>query len=291
MPLTPDIRYIKKNNDEYGARLREIPYAPEGLYLKGAPLTDAPMIAVVGTRRATPEGKRLARAIAADLAALGVRIVSGLAMGIDTAVHEGALEGGGVTIAVLAHGLDAVYPAQNINLAARILAQGGTFVSEYAPGTPSLPHQFLARNRIVSGLCTGVVVIEAPEKSGSLATARFAIEQNRDVYVAPGPALHPNYKGSHALLKEGARLVTSFRDVLEDMGMMAPEEASRAASLPVTGDPVERTIIAVLQNGAQGAGVDKLHEISNIGISELNRALALLTIRGMIREERGKYYL
>ncbi|MEK7481868.1 MAG: DNA-processing protein DprA, partial [Patescibacteria group bacterium] len=182
------INIIDGRNLRYPALLREIPNAPEKIYILGKlPPEESLKIAIVGTRKATDQGRIIAKKLAEKLTNLGIVIVSGLAMGIDTAAHEGAVVANGKTIAVLANGLDKIYPAQNENLAKKILELNGAIISEYEPGKPALEHQFLERNRIVSGLSVATIVIEAPERSGSLVTARLAAEQGREVFVFPGP--------------------------------------------------------------------------------------------------------
>ncbi len=176
----------------------------------------------MGTRKATSQGRFIAKEIAKKLSEMGMVIVSGLAMGIDTAAHEGALAGAGRTIAVLACGLDNIYPRQNENLAKKIIGTGGAVISEYPVGTEAFKNQFLERNRIVSGLCIATIVVEAPRESGALVTARLAAEQGREVFVFPGPTNHPNYHGSHKLIRDGARLVSSIDDILEDLNSEIP---------------------------------------------------------------------
>jgi len=182
------IRLMFLGDPGYPPLLRETSPAPLALYVRGAiPRNAAQAVAIVGTRRATPEGNRLAQQFGRELADAGCAIVSGLALGIDAAAHEGALETDGTAcIAVLANGLDRVYPEANRRLAEKIIAAGGAIVSEYPPGEHPLKYRFLERNRIISGIANGTLIIEAPEASGSLATAGFALEQNRDVFVVPG---------------------------------------------------------------------------------------------------------
>lgn len=283
-----EIRFLSKNDGTFPALLREIPEAPAGVYLKGAAIGDETKIAIVGTRRASAQGRALAREFAAAFARSGVTVVSGLAMGIDTAAHEGACSEKGKTIAVLAQGLDRVYPRQNEKLAHSIMHLGGVLVSEYAQGTPSMPYHFLARNRIISGLCRAVVIIEAPVRSGALATAHFAVEQNRDVYVVPGAAKNALYEGSHKLIQEGAGLATSPEEVLSAMGI-APRAVERNAQS--AGSSEAETVFGTLKAQSAPLGVDKLHDLTKISIPALNRVLTHLIIRGMIKEERGKYYL
>ena len=196
--------------------LRRIPHAPHTVYYRGS-FSSTSRIAIVGTRKASLEGKKLAHHVAYELALQQWTIVSGLAFGIDAAAHQGACDANGISWAVLAHGLDSIQPKQHVPLAQKILELNGCLISEYPFGTPPYPHQFLARNRIISGLSTAVIVIEAPRTSGSLATAHAAAQQGIPVFVFPGPATSPLFAGSHELLRHGARLVRSVRDIYEDL--------------------------------------------------------------------------
>lgn len=213
------IAEINIKDKNYPPLLREISNPPEKIFVRGEfPNFNLPWIAIVGTRKATRDGIELARKVAKALAERGFIIVSGLAMGIDTAAHNGALVGGGPTVAVLGNGIDTIYPAQNENLANKILLNNGAIISEYETDTPAYKNQFLERNRIVAGLCIATIVVEAPQKSGALVTARLAAEAGREVFVFPGLAGHPQYAGSHALIRDGARLVNSIDNILEDLG-------------------------------------------------------------------------
>ncbi|MCL4406434.1 MAG: DNA-processing protein DprA [Patescibacteria group bacterium] len=267
--------------------LQAIPDPPPNLFVRGI-LTDDPKIAVVGTRKATAEGRSTAKTIAAELAASGITIVSGLAMGIDTASHEGCLEAGGKTIAVLGTGINNVYPKQNEQLAARIIKSGGAIISEYPGGTPGYKENFLRRNRIISGLCRAVVVVEAPTRSGSLSTANFAAEQGREVFVVPGPINHPNYAGSHKLIRDGARLVASAEDILEDLGIETDRsDAKQTASL----DETEAMVAEAVASFGQAVQIDKIIEATKL---EPSRALAIitgLTLKKIIRESDEGYSL
>jgi DNA processing protein len=212
--------------------LRESWDPPALLFFLGRlPDSEKPLAAVVGTRR--PSGPAAAQAyqIGRDLALGGVPVVSGLALGIDAMAHRGNLEGGAPTIAVLGSGLDFVYPASNRSLARRILGNGGLLLSEYPPGTGPFKWNFPARNRIIAGLSRGVVIVEAPEKSGALITFRFALEQNRDVWIASAGAASPLGKGTARLAEDGARVIGSGRDILEEWGMESGEEPVDVNSL------------------------------------------------------------
>jgi DNA processing protein len=226
------LRAVVWFDQTYPTRLAAIPDAPIVLWTRGDPAAlDRPAVAVVGSRRPTPTGLAVARRLASDLAEAGLCVVSGLARGVDGAAHEGALAVGGSTIAVLGCGADIVYPREHAALAARIV-EVGALVSEFSPGTPPLPRHFPIRNRVISGLALAVVIVEASDKSGSLITARMALEQGRDVLAVPGSVLSGQYRGSHALIKDGARLVETVTDVLEEIGWVALPEAGRPGPTP-----------------------------------------------------------
>ncbi|MBI4094075.1 DNA-protecting protein DprA, partial [Candidatus Kaiserbacteria bacterium] len=262
--------------------LREIPNPPSALYMHGVwPDITRPWIAIVGTRKATREGIAIAKKFAGELAQAGAVIVSGLAFGIDAAAHGGALEGNGLTVAVLANGIDRIYPAQHERLAKKILESGGAIVSEYPNGTPSLPHQFLERNRIVSGLSRAVVLIEVPERSGALATASHAAAQGRDVFVVPGPVTHPNYRGSHQLIRDGARLVTSPQDILEDLGIEAIS-AAKKDFLPLLKSDEQKKLVMLLTDAGRPLPIDEITELATLEPQVVNRELSLLVIHGIV---------
>ncbi len=211
------IRRVARHDAEYPAQLREVPDAPEPLYVRGALVReDALAVAVVGSRLATGYGIGVAEELGAALAARGITVVSGLARGIDSAGHRGALRAGGRTIAVLGSGADVIYPPENRRLAAEIEARGA-LVSQFAPGTPALAHHFPLRNRVIAGLALGVVVVEAAERSGALITARLAAELGREVMAVPGRVTSPASRGAHALIRDGAALVESWEDVVAEL--------------------------------------------------------------------------
>lgn len=276
-----DLRLILREEKDFPALLREIPLPPFGIYLRGKlPEPGTRGVSIVGTRKATPEGEDLAYQFAKRLSQSGFNIVSGLAFGIDAAAHKGSL-GGGRTFAVLATGPDDPYPRSNKKLAEDILAEGGGLISEYPPGSPPLPYRFLERNRIVSGLTEATLVIEAPERSGSLATARFALEQNREVFAVPGPAGHRNYAGSHALIREGARLVSSLKDVLEDLGI---ENAPRSI---FHGTPEETLILATIE-AENSLSFDEIVELTKLETAQVMRVLnSLLLSKKLIEKDSG----
>ena len=203
----------------YPKLLSEITDAPPRIYVKGELKLDQPLIAVVGTRKATPTGMKMAEEFAWALCEKGFGIISGLALGIDASAHRGALASGGYTIAVLGNAIDDVYPVENKGLAESIIKSGGAIISEYGPGEATEKNNFLQRNRIVSALSIAVLVIEAPVHSGALVTARIGGEQGKDVFVVPGPAGDPHFEGSHKLIRDGAILVDSVEDILEDLNL------------------------------------------------------------------------
>jgi len=220
--LADDIQVIDWYSPKFPQLLREIPDPPVALFCQGTQLPpDLAWIGIVGARRASRTGLNFAHHLAEDLSAVGMPIISGLAYGIDAAAHRGALSAGGLTSAVLGGGHDHFYPKMHVSLGAEIVAAGGAILSEYPPSQGVRKHQFPERNRIVSGLCVGIVVVEAGDKSGSLITARLALEQGREVMAVPGSVNNPGAKGCHRLLKQGASMVTSAADVVETLGLQA----------------------------------------------------------------------
>jgi len=284
-----DIQTIKTKNKEYPVLLKDIYCPPETLYYKGQlPLPDEKLIAIVGTRKATANGKKTAEKIGQEMAEYGVTVVSGLALGIDGAAHEGVLLGGGRAIVVLAGGLHNIHPRTNFFLANEIIKNDGCIISEHEVGIPSLPYRFLERNRIISGLSLAVVVIEAPLRSGSLSTARHALEQGREVFVVPGPAGSFNYAGSHRFIREGARLVTSAREILEDLGF---DIINKKQELLIENSDVEtKKIIEALQK-YPGINVGKIAEGTKMNVAEINGKLGILVIDGVVRENNGRFWV
>ena len=285
------IHTISSDDIEYPHLLKETVGFPERLhYIGSLPEHNELCISIVGTRKATREGQALAYETAEELAKRGFTIVSGLALGIDGAAHEGALHAKGKTIAVLANGLDSVYPKQHERLAELIVENGGCLISEYPDGTPSYPNQFLERNRIVSGLSIATVVIEAPERSGSLATARNAIEQGRDVFIFPGNVNQPNYRGSHRLIRDGARLVTGYMDILEDLGMKEGSFKERNwAKIAELADKDERDIATILKEAQEPLSIDRILELTILPPHIVNEKLTLLIFDGIVEEKGGLF--
>ena len=275
-----------KEDPVFPPLLREIPSPPFGLYFRGAIDFVPPAIAIVGTRKVSSQGKTLAKEISKKLSEAGFTIISGLAMGVDTAAHQGALEGGGKTLAVLGTPINYIYPAQNENLAENILQSGGGLISEFPSNNEYHPQNFLIRNRIISGPANAVLIIEAPERSGALATAKFALDQNREIFVAPGKITDANYRGSNQLIKAGAAILTDVQDILEYFNVKID-----AVSKPVLDLNPEETIIVQACQNPNGISSEDLSELTQISASAINKNLALLTIKGIIKESNGKYFL
>ena len=265
----------------YPVLLRRICDPPPVLYVRGQleEEDDAATVAVVGSRAATMAGRTLARAMARDLAAWGVTVVSGLARGIDTAAHEGALDAPGRTVAVLGCGLDRTYPAENERLAGRI-AEAGAVVSEFALGTPPLPEHFPRRNRVIAGWSQAVVVVEAAIRSGALNTARCAADEGRDVLAVPGHPTQPGSAGANQLIRDGAGLVRSATDVAHELGVEPPSSA------PVPADPLLRALAPDAP-----ATVEELRARSGLETSELLARLTELELRDVVRRLPGPLFV
>jgi len=274
---------------EYPQRLRAIADPPLFLAVHGEVALDEPAIAVVGARRASAYGKRVAEELARGLAQAGLTVVSGLAAGIDAAAHQGALAGGGRTVAVLATGIDRVYPPWHRELAQQVAASGA-LVSEFACGSPPLQFHFPRRNRIISGLALGTVVVEAAERSGSLITARYALEQGRDVFAVPGPVGVPLHRGPHRLIQQGARLVTGVEDVLEELAPALIERVrtARAAVAVATLSADERRVLDAL--GDTGHQIDDVIRTAGLAPGAALETLLALELRGLVRQSPGKRF-
>jgi DNA processing protein len=280
---------------EYPALLREIPDPPPVLYVRGRlRAEDGGAVAIVGTRRATVYGRDIAERLAHDLALNGMTIVSGLAKGIDTHAHRGALAGGGRTIAVLGHGLDTIYPPENRRLAAEIVERGAV-ISDYPFGVGPLAENFPPRNRIISGLSAGVIVVEADHTSGALITSKFALEQGRDVFAVPGPINAPSSRGCNRLIQDGAKLVTSAEDVLFELNPHLTGRPAAPAQLAfeltsAASASQEHPLVAALREIGQPAHVDQLARTLGLPIAEVSGGLALLELDGRVRHAGGMRY-
>ena len=261
---------------------------PLMLYAKGRfDLLGADSIAIVGSRNPTAQGVENARAFAAHLSRAGLAIVSGLALGIDGAAHEGALEGGGGTIAVVGTGLDRVYPARHRALAHRI-AEAGLIVSEFAIGMPALAQNFPVRNRIIAGLARGTLVVEAALQSGSLITARLAAESGRDVYAIPGSIHSPQARGCHALIKQGVKLVDGAIDILEDCASVRPAGAGAPLGARNAADARRDPVLAAL--GFDPVGLDALVARTGMSAGELAARLLDLELAGRVARLPGQVF-
>jgi DNA processing protein len=273
------INKLSPQSNNYLKLLETIANSPKSLYIVGElPPERCASVAIVGTRKPSMYGKEVSYQLAYELAKRGIVIVSGLALGVDGIAHQAALDAGGTTIAVLANGLDKIYPSSHKSLAERIVASGGALISEYAPGTPSYPNQFLERNRIVSGLSDAIIITEAATRSGTMSTAAHALGQGKEIFVVPGNITSPLSAGCNALLKQGASPVTSAEDVLE---IIAPELLQPQAVLPLGGTPAETVIITLLQSGVRDG--EELQQKSSLPAHELATALTMLEINGTVR--------
>ncbi len=285
--MVQEVKNVAKDDKDYPQLLKEIPDPPEKIFIKGSlESLGSTSIAIVGTRKATSLGEKTAEEFSRALAEAGITIVSGLAIGIDSAAHRGALKAEAKTVAVLGGGIDKIYPAQNENLAKQILEREGAIISEYPPGTPSYKDNFIRRNRIISGLSRAVVIIEAPEKSGALSTAGFAAEQGRSVFVVPGPINNVNYKGSHALIRDGATLVTSPQEILEDLGMANLVNFSKEN---VSLEGREQIIFEALKIAGVPLTLDQIIELTKLEAQVVNETLAMLIIRNIVKETETGY--
>ena len=280
--------------DTYPALLKEITDPPPLLFVIGDPaLLASPQIAVVGSRNPSPTGKRHAHQFARTLGQIGLTITSGLAIGVDTAAHQGALHAGGQTIAVLGSGLDQLYPRRNKELA-RQIARQGALVSEFPPGTQALAEHFPRRNRIISGLSCGTLVVEAAPKSGSLITARLAAEQGREVFSIPGSIHNPTSRGCHALIRQGAKLVESVDDILEEFEWLQNDGRTFDSGPLFDAPPVlglDGNSMKLLDKmGFEAVSVDALVEQSQLTSEEVSSILLSLELRGLVASAPGGLY-
>lgn len=280
------INRVTPDKHNYLRPLSDIAKVPKYIFFTGTvPSERLPSVAIVGTRKPTSYGKEVAHTLAYNLAKKGIVVISGLALGIDSIAHKATLEAGGKTIAVLANSVDQIYPRTNQDLANKISESGGAILSEYEPPTDARDFQFLARNRIVSGLSDAVIVIEAAARSGTLATVSHALEQGKEVFVVPGNITSPLSAGCNALLKQGAHVVTCAEDVLE---IIAPQLLETQSILPLGNTPLESTIIGLLQSGVRDG--DEMQRQSEVPITEFSQALTMMEINGAIRGLGGNQW-
>ena len=298
-------RIISLSDPEYPLRLKEIYDPPIVLFVKGSvEVLAQPGIAMVGTRHPTPYGSGMAERLSTDLAARGLVIISGLARGIDTSSHRGAVAAKGKTVAVLGTGIDVMYPKENSRLAEQIVVLGGALISEFPVGTHPAPQNFPIRNRIISGMSAGVLVVEAAEYSGTRITSRLALEQNRDVYAVPGNVTNKNSWGPNTLIKQGAKLVATWEDVWEELPsdvqaaltVLQPNESTEPETASLFPDevtsPHEKKILKLLK-ADESTHIDQLVELleNEISASEIFAALFELELNGKIRQLPGKNFV
>jgi DNA processing protein len=285
--------FVIPEDEGYPPLLKEIFDPPIGLYASGSYRPGRRCVSIVGTRRPTPYGKSLAREISKNLASAGWCLVSGLARGVDTEVHRGALDVGGKTVAVLGCGADIVYPPENLELYREISAKGAV-ISEFPLGRPADKRTFPMRNRIVAGMCKAVVVVESDEDGGSLITARFAADMGRSVCAFPGRVDQPTSRGCHALIREGATLVTSVEEILEELGEVSKQRemdfgASEKPPEDSAASPTESRLLALFAGGDR-LSPDALCERSGLPVGEVNATLLMLELSGrVVRTQDGIY--
>jgi DNA processing protein len=297
-------RIIALEDSAYPARLKEIYDPPVVLFVRGSvEVLSSPGIAMVGTRHPTPYGLGMSERLSKDLAARGLVIISGMARGVDTASHRGAIEAGGKTVAVFGTGIDVIYPKENSRLSEQILSLGGALISEFPIGTFAAPQNFPIRNRIISGMSAGVLVVEAAEYSGTRITARCALEQNRDVYAVPGNVTNKSSWGPNTLIKQGAKLVATWEDVWEELPTDIQEALNSArdeSSPPETASlfpddaptPHEKKILRLLKSD-ESTHIDELVERleEELSSSEIFSALFELELNGKVRQLPGKNFV
>ena len=318
-----NFRLVCIGDEDYPANLAKIPDPPAVLFASGPLLPrDLVSIAVVGSRYASPAGILFAEKLSSDLASCGLTIISGLALGIDSAAHRGALKAQGRTLAVLGCGLDVNYPSINADLRQEI-GQAGALLTEFLPGTPPSSGNFPSRNRIISGLSLGVVVVEAAERSGSLITARFALEQGREVFAVPGVAQSMRSKGTHRLIKEGAKLVEDAEDILEEIRPLI--RSAQHSPPPLFEGEQERDLCSPISKGEQGRSssppfpkggqggferpyspeeaallkildkvpkhIDEIAQEANMPVQRIAAILLELELRGLVSQLPGKYFI
>ncbi len=286
--LKINARLILLEEDDYPILLKETPSSPLGIYQLGEYDFQEPTIAMVGTRKCSTYGKNAAEKLSRDLVGLGITIISGLAYGIDTFSHFAALNAKGKTIAVMGTGLDIIFPSANRKLAEKII-DNGCLISEYPLSTPPLKHHFPERNRIISGLSLGTIVIECPLKSGSLITAKYALEQNREVFAVPGSIFSKTAEGTNDLIKSGAKLVNNVNDILGELNMPLKYEENILIKEKL--NEIEKIIMNILSESEQPLNVDEIIYLSNFNSPEVNQNLTFLELKNLIQKNPNGYTL
>ncbi len=289
---------ITLHDPRYPSLLKELNDSPALLYVNGDPdLLSMPQLAVVGSRSATAGGLEIAGDFSHELAKAGVVVTSGLALGIDAAAHKGALDAGGKTLAVLGTGPDRIYPARHLKLAEQIV-DSGTIVTEFVPGTTPRKDHFPRRNRVISGLAAGTLVVEAAKRSGSLITARFAMEQGKEVFAIPGSIRNPQAKGCHALIREGAKLVESVEEIIEDLGPLfatlfseqTHEQNDTQIESVIAEKMTDEQKLIMEKLGYDPVSVNELVERSGLTASEVSSILLSLELEGHVSSQTGGMY-
>jgi DNA processing protein len=278
---------ISQDSPDYPKELHQLYSPPAELYLLGKPIKSEPRVAIVGSRRCSSYGRNTAEELAANLAQLGLTIVSGMACGIDAAAHSGALKARGKTIAVLGCGVDVIYPKCNRQLYEN-LKRNATIISEHRDGTPPFAQHFPARNRIIAGLSSAVIVVEASARSGSLITVEFALEQGKEVMAIPGHIKSPISQGCHKLIKQGAALIESAEDVLEILDIEV-KESSRKMGRSEKLSELEMQLLDKI--GFEPTDLDQIVAHSNLPTAQVSATISILEVKGYVRQESGGRYL
>jgi DNA processing protein len=285
-----NIKIIPITSPDYPNQLKESARPPYLLYIRGDyDFNSAPMIAIVGARKCTAYGAQVAQTFARDLARAGITVVSGMALGIDSHAHRGALNARGKTIAVLGNSLDDenIYPRNNVNLAHEIL-ENGVLVSEYAIPTSAGALTFPARNRIIAGMCLGTIIVEAEEKSGALITAQMALDDNREVFAVPGPIFSPSSRGTNNLIKSGAKLVSSVADILEELNLSLESEKNKI----IPKIPENHTEEIILKNlSSEPVHIDNLSKAVKLQTADVASTLILMEMKGWVKNIGGQNYI
>jgi DNA processing protein len=286
-----DIKLLTYQETGYSKLLLEIPKFPPLLYYRGTlSKEDELCVAVVGTRKITSYGRNVLPFLVEPLIQAGAVVVSGLAYGVDAAAHQLAIDNCRRTVALLGGGLDkkSLYPQNHSLLAEQILEKGGALFSEYPPGTPCLKHHFVSRNRIIAGMCVGTVVVECDLKSGTLITAKYALEQNRQVYAVPGPIYAETSSGPNNLIKMGAKLITNASDILEDLNIKdLPEQ--QFAQEQFTGSPIESKLLEFISH--EPLSINQIIKLSELEAGEVTSTLTFLEMKGKVRNLGGQQYV
>lgn len=280
------INKLTPGKHKYLDGLEAISKPPKNMFFRGSiPVDRQPTVAIVGTRKPSSYGKEVTHLLARDLSKYGVIIVSGLALGTDSIAHKATLEAGGITLAILANSVDQIYPRSHQSLAEQIIAGGGAILSEYEPPTSPRIYQFLARNRIVSGISDAIIITEAAIRSGTLSTATHALDQGKEVFVVPGNITNPLSAGCNALLKQGAHPITCAEDVIE---VIAPLLLQKPKAAPLGSTPLESRIIALISGGVRDG--DELQQQSEVSASEFSQTITMMEINGLVRSLGGNHW-